>query len=116
MDQPRTHPKKPELSYFEASKTSKQLWESLQNILSNGEAWYLIQEALHHEVKEAIEKYELRAAQVSDGVERGWSEFEDEEQADQEVSEGDSGKTHFVGDDCPGMHVVIEEITDPYEK
>ncbi len=69
----------------------------------------MIQTWRENEVKKALEEYQLRPVQISDGVERGWSEFEDEEQTHQEVSGVDQGKTHFVGDDCEGGHNPVDE-------
>jgi hypothetical protein len=91
-----------------ASPASKELWLKLRDVCIPEQAWYLIMRWSEDEIKKALEEHELRSVTLSDGVARSWSEFEDEEQTHEEVpqeaAEGDPGKTHYVGDDCPGGH------------
>ncbi len=74
----RTHPKLPELNYDQVDEPTKRLWESLQDIVNSGEAWFIIQQWRNRETEKAAAKHELRATQISDGVEREWIEFENE--------------------------------------
>ncbi len=59
-----THKQKPTLGRTEASKRTIELWEELQNITKNEEAWYIIEhhlslERLHGAAEVLIEPLEI---------------------------------------------------------